>query len=61
MRVELNSPYGKLTTPGGGVIENGRHGEQIAQTPLVDKYPVVFDGETEHVNVPGHWLQIIES
>lgn len=52
-RIVLDSPYGTLTTPGGGEIENGREG----MVSSVDPYKVAFDGEMgAEVTVPVHWL-----
>ena len=50
-RITLSSPYGYMTTPGGGRIKNGRGG--VAVYGEADR--ILFDGEAHSVVVPAHW------
>lgn len=51
--IKLKSPYGYMTTPGGGRIENGRVGVQTYGE--ADRF--VFEGETVSLPVPAHWQE----
>lgn len=50
-KIKLASPYGYLTTPGGGRIENGRRGVVVEN----DRCEILFEGELLPVQVPAHW------
>jgi len=52
-RVVLNSPYGEFTYM-RGVIANGTRGRIMGEPST--GYPVLFDGYTQIVYVPIHWL-----
>ena len=59
LRVTLKSPYGKLRTPGGGVIENGRDGTLLSSVfTALEAARILFDGETQPVRVPLHWFEV---
>jgi len=58
--VELNSPYGFLTTAGSGRIYNGRVGV-VKKYSTSEKCEVIFEGENEEVKVPCHWITELET
>jgi hypothetical protein len=58
--VELDSPYGFLTTPGGGRIANGTPGA-LEKDFHPDAYnSVQFADERFSISVPGFWLKKVE-
>lgn len=57
MTVILDSPYGYLTTPGGGKILNESVGRVVSPYIPGRGISVIFNGFFSAVDVPAHWLK----